>query len=295
LSFPFDVAKQDFASFDLIHAQGDDQFISKNRPPIIRTLHGSSLSEAIHNGLYRFSPKHFLLHMYFYFSELISVTRAESVVAVSKQTRTHYWKVDAVIFNGIDVKHFSRQQMSKSKNPSILFVGDLSSRKRGDLLVKTFNDIVKERVPEAELWMVCPQKIDESGIRSFDHVDSQKLAELYAQAWAFCLPSSYEGFGRPYIEAMAAGTPVVATPNPGAIEILENGRFGIVASEAELGDALIGILTDSSMRETFTKLGRDRAQAYDWDRIVDQYENIYQKVLSQNKISSINSVPSVLP
>ena len=76
--------------------------------------------------------------------------------------------------------------------------------------------------------MVCPQKIEESGIHTFEHVDSEKLSELYSAAWIFCLPSSYEGFGRPYVEAMAAGTPVVATPNPGAMEVLENGRFGLI-------------------------------------------------------------------
>ena len=113
--FPFDIAKQDFSSFDLIHAQGDDQFISKNAPPIVRTMHGSSLSEAIHNGIYRISPKHFLLHIYFYFLELISISRADSVIAVSGQTGKHYWKVDEVIPNGIDVEHFSGKERAKSK------------------------------------------------------------------------------------------------------------------------------------------------------------------------------------
>jgi glycosyltransferase involved in cell wall biosynthesis len=293
--FPFDIAKQDFSSFDLIHAQGDDQFIQENAPPIIRTMHGSSLSEAIHNGIYRFSLKHFLLHLYFYFSELISVARADSVITVSNQTRAHYWKVDGVIFNGIDVKYFSGAGVSKSKNPSILFVGDFSSRKRGDLLVKNFRDVVRKTIPEAELWLVCPQKIEEEGVHNFDHVSSEKLSELYAQAWIFCLPSSYEGFGRPYIEAMAAGTPVVATPNPGAIEVLENGRYGIITNDRQLGDALVGILKDTSMRQKLARLGSERAQQYDWDHIVDQYENIYQKVLTKNKTSSVDSVPSVLP
>ena len=49
----------------------------------------------------------------------------------------------------------------------------------------------------------------------------ERLIELYQQAWLFCLPSSYEGFGVPYIEAMSCGTPVVATPNAGAREVLE--------------------------------------------------------------------------
>jgi phosphatidyl-myo-inositol alpha-mannosyltransferase len=295
LLFPFDIAKQDFSNFDLIHAQGDDQFISRKAPPIVRTLHGSSLSEAIHNGFYRFSPKHFLLHLYFYFSELFSITRADSVAAVSKQTGNHYWKVDAVISNGIDVKSFSRSDVSKSKNPSILFVGDLSNRKRGKLLLDVFRDTIRKKNPVAELWMVSPQKIVEPGIQSYQNVDSEKLAELYAAAWVFCLPSSYEGFGRPYIEAMAAGTPVVATPNPGALEILGNGQYGIITGEHQLGDSLVRVLSDPSLRENLSREGLARAQQYDWDHIIDQYEKIYEKVLSHNKIPSANSIPSVLP
>jgi phosphatidyl-myo-inositol alpha-mannosyltransferase len=295
LAFPFDVAKQDFSSFDLIHAQGDDQFISSKAPPIVRTMHGSSLSEAIHNGLYRLSPKHFLLHMYFYFSELLSVARADSVIAVSKQTGNHYWKVDGVISNGIDVKQFTKSEIPKSKNPSILFVGDLGNRKRGKLLLNTFRRIVRAKIPDGELWMVCPQKIEEPGVQSFNYVDSEKLSELYASAWVFCLPSSYEGFGRPYIEAMAAGTTVVATPNPGAIEVLDNGRLGIVTSDDQLGESLVSVLIDSAMRQKFCKLGLERAVQYDWQKIVDQYEKIYEKVLRARKIPSINSVPSVLP
>lgn len=295
ITFPFDIAKQDFSSFDLIHAQGDDQFISRKAPPIVRTMHGSSLSEAIHNGLYRFSPKHFLLHMYFYFSELLSVTRADSVIAVSKQTGNHYWNVDGVISNGIDVEHFSRPEISKSKTPSILFVGDLSNRKRGNLLLEKFKSIVRSKIPDAELWMICPQKVEEAGIRSFDHVDSEKLSELYAAAWVFCLPSSYEGFGRPYIEAMAAGTPVVATPNPGAIEVLDGGHYGLITSDDQLGDSIVQLLNDSATREKFSKLGHERALQYDWEHIADQYEKIYEKVLSNKKVPSVNSVPSVLP
>lgn len=295
LIFPFDIAKQDFSKFDLIHAQGDDQFISRKASPIVRTLHGSSLSEAIHNGIYRFSPKHLFLHLYFYFFELISVTRADSVVAVSRQTRNHYWKVAEVIPNGIDVKAFCRTEAAKSKNPSILFVGDLSNRKRGQLLLQTFKSTIRQKLPEAELWMVCPQKIEESGVHNYQNVDSEKLSELYAAAWVFCLPSSYEGFGRPYIEAMAAGTPVVATPNPGAIEVLEDGRFGIITSDDELGDSLVRLLSDSALRENFSRQGSERAQQYDWDRIVDQYEKIYEKVLNAKKLPSVDSVSSVLP
>ena len=54
-----------------------------------------------------------------------------------------------------------------------------------------------------------------AGITVLGRLDDEELAREYRAAWVFCLPSSYEGFGIPYAEAMASGTPVVATPNPG--------------------------------------------------------------------------------
>src|SRR5205814_1213559 len=121
---------------------------------------------------------------------------------------------------------------AKSVQPSILFVGHrLNDRKRASLLLSTFQGAVRARLPQAELWMVLDDKITAPGVQSFSSLPLEHLADLYRQAWVFCLPSSYEGFGRPYVEAMASGTPVVATRNPGALEVLEGGRFGIVATD----------------------------------------------------------------
>ncbi len=72
----------------------------------------------------------------------------------------------------------------------------------------------------------------------------EELTGLFQQAWVFCLPSTYEGFGVPYLEALAAGTPVVATKNPGACEILRDGEFGIIAPDADLGPVLSRLLAD---------------------------------------------------
>lgn len=51
----------------------------------------------------------------------------------------------------------------------------------------------------------------DDGVRVLGKVSLERLTEFYRRAWLFCLPSSYEGFGVPYIEAMASGTAVVAT------------------------------------------------------------------------------------
>ena len=280
--FPFHVAKQDFSEYDLLHAQGDDHLIRRSlRPPLVRTMHGSAFMEAIHNGLRLRSVKRFLMHLYFYGCELVSDMRADVVVVVSRHTGRYYPRVHAVIPNGVDIDELRDQRGEKSENPSILFVGEMSSRKRGSFLLSVFRERVRLALPNVELWLVCPEMTEGDGIRWFGSVDPGELARLFREAWVFCLPSSYEGFGRPYIEAMAAGTPVVATRNPGADEVLDNGAYGLIVPDAELGETLCSLLSRADLRREYSERGSERAKAYSWEKVAEQYEDIYQHLLQR--------------
>jgi glycosyltransferase involved in cell wall biosynthesis len=103
------------------------------------------------------------------------------------------------------------------------------------------------------------------------------------EAWVMCLPSAYEGFGRPYIEAMAAGTAVVATPNPGAREVLEDGRFGVVADDDRLGEALVNLLSDPAAREARVRAGLAYVSRFDWTLVAAQYEQAYDLALTRRR------------
>ena len=81
------------------------------------------------------------------------------------------------------------------------------------------------------------------------------------------------------IEAMAAGCPVVATPNPGAREVLADGAFARIVDDADLGYALVDLLEDPEARADLTERGRERARGYDWSVVVDEYERIYESLL----------------
>lgn len=284
LGFPFQIAGVDFSGFDLIHAQGDDAWIPKGKnPPVVRTLHGSALAEAIHNGLRRLSLKRFLMHSYFYLCELIADLRAARVVADSESTRRYYPRVHAVIPNGVDLDRFCPNPEAKSRHPSILFVGQMRSRKRGDLLLKVVQQDLRPRLPSLELWLVCPEKVAAEGCHWLGPLDGADLVRLYQQAWVFCLPSSYEGFGRPYLEAMAAGTPVVATENPGASELLDRGRCGMLVPDASLAEALHTLLVRENLRAEYARKGLERAQRYSWSKVADQYERMYEAVLARQR------------
>jgi len=286
LSFPLRVARQDFSRFDLIHAQGDDQLIRRRTtPPVVRTLHGSAWLEAVHNGWRRRSPRLFGLHLYFYAGELIADLRADQVVAVSRDTGRYYPRLHGVIPNGIDTGRFAPRGGPKSARPTILFVGEAASRKRGDLLLRVVRDAVRPALPEVRVWMVSPDRVDDEGVEWFDRIDDDRLADLYRAAWILCLPSSYEGFGRPYAEALAAGTPVVASPNPGAREVLEDGRYGVIVRDGQLGDALVSLLRDEPRRADLSRRGLERAGAFAWERVASRYERIYDAALARRRSS----------
>ena len=281
--FPLQLASVDFSRFDLIHAQGDEQFVRHRGRPVVRTLHGSSLDEAIANGIRGRSPKHLLLHGWFFNGELVSGLRADAVVAVSAAAGRHMLRAVDVIPNGIDAAAFAPDGTPKSLEPSILFVGELDSRKRGRWLVREFIDRIRPALPNAELWLVSPDRADGPGVINLGTLDDAALRDRYRRAWMMCLPSAYEGFGRPYVEALAAGTVAVATPNPGAHDVLDAGRYGLIAGDAQLSGEIVRLLKDAARRLSFERLGLARAAEYDWSNVAAAYERVYARVMEARR------------
>ncbi len=273
---PILFARLKLAKFEAIHTHGDDWLMSPKKMPRVRTMHGSALAEA-RNSV---SWKRRLNHLVLYQMEKLAVHRANKVVANSHDTIRYFPKIRQVIGCGVDTRAFQKGTIVKNEKPTILFVGTLEGRKRGQLLVDLFTSPIKPRLPDAELWLVAEKPVEGDGIVNFGKVSYERLIELYQKAWVFCLPSTYEGFGIPYIEALAAGTPVVASSNPGSCEILEDGRYGLICEDTGLATALVDLLQDESesRRQTMAAQGLERAAVYDWDAITAAYEKIYNEL-----------------
>ena len=103
------------------------------------------------------------------------------------------------------------------------------------------------------------------GLRLLGHVPDALLPGLYAAADAFALPSHYEGFGLPVLEAMAAGTPVVAA-DAGALAETCGGAARLVPPDGgAVRDALLALLGDPAERARLRAAGLERAATFTWD------------------------------
>jgi len=269
--FPWYVCRENFDSYDIIHAHGDSHFI-RTRKPMVRTFHSSGLDQAMHAT----SLRYFFGMLSIYPFEIYSGLIARERVYVSDEAPKYYpFRSRRVIRNGVDLSLFGPGK-EKSRCPSILFVaGTMTGRKRGRYLIQEFQKHVWPVLPRAELWMVCKEKVVQAGIKCFGLLMGRDLVDLYQKAWIFCIPSAHETFGVPYIEAMACGTPVVTTPNDGSLEVLGGGEYGCIVSKRELGPALLRLLNDEKERRILSTKGLARAQDFSLEKMCDEYESLY--------------------
>ena len=276
LRFPWALRSEDWADYDILHAHGEDWFLAGvDRPAHVRTVHGSGFAEA------RRIPgaKEKVRMAAIGAGEVVSSVLADRSVGVSEATRRVYPWLDAVIGCGVDLDRFAAPPCA-DPDPTILFGGTYEHRKRGRHVQEVFRDVIRPARPDARLWMVCTDAPAAPGVEVLGRLSDAELADRYRRAWVFTLPSTYEGFGVPYVEAMAAGCPVVATSNPGSEEVLERGRLGRIVADHDLGPAILELLGDPTARAAMVEQGRARSAQYGWGAIVTAYEQIYDDALA---------------
>jgi phosphatidyl-myo-inositol alpha-mannosyltransferase len=274
--FASQLRRIDFSAYDVLHAHGDDYWMWRRRVPVhVRTLHGSCFEEALTVR----GAKEKLRMAALGCSEVLASLVADTTVVVSPATRRWVPWVDRVIPNGVDTNRFHPDATSRADRPTVLFVGTWHGRKRGEALASAFLCHVRPALPDAELLMVTQDAPSDPGpgIRVLGRLDDAALADAYRCAWLFCLPSKYEGFGIPYAEALACGTPVVATPNLGARYVLDDGRIGVLVDLPDLGPALAELLTDRKRLAELGAAGAARSRRFALTRVVDQYEDLYDQ------------------
>jgi glycosyltransferase involved in cell wall biosynthesis len=181
-----------------------------------------------------------------------------------------------------------------SERQYFLFIGSIEAKKNVELLLRAFgmalsaglnadlviggragwkSELVKEVVAE------LPQLKER--VKFLGFVEQQNIAPLVAGARALVLPSRYEGFGMPIVEAMAAGTPVLCS-NRGALpEVAGDAAQLFNADDVEKLKSLIEQLdADDGMFEKMRQAGLVRAQNFSWQKCADETFSAYRETIA---------------
>jgi glycosyltransferase involved in cell wall biosynthesis len=183
----------------------------------------------------------------------------------------------------LDSQLISRvKERHRLSSPYLLYVGTIQPRKNLVRLLEAFQHLLVSGVADSELTLVLAGKqgwmasriIDqiqalglEQIVRLPGYVTPSDLPGLYAGAELFVMPSLYEGFCMPVLEAMACGTPVVCSNTSSLPEVVGHAAlmFDPLDTRAMV-DAIATALCSPDVQSRLTKLGRIRAQQFTWAR-----------------------------
>lgn len=176
----------------------------------------------------------------------------------------------------------------RRRSPYLLAVGTVEPRKDYRGLVRAF-EAVKSQFDDVRLviagedgWAADEVNAAIAASPAASHIERRRgvddltRARLLRGAAALVYPSLYEGFGLPPLEAMAAGTPVVATAAGAVPETVDGGAVLVpVGDPEELAAALGSILADADLRATLRARGLARAQAFTWRACAEGLTQLY--------------------
>jgi N-acetyl-alpha-D-glucosaminyl L-malate synthase BshA len=261
--------------------------------PFITTLHGTDITLVGKDKTY--APV-----------VSFSINQSDAITAVSNNLREETFtnfKIEkdiSVIHNFVDIHRFNkkpidafRKVIAPAGEKIILHASNFRKIKRIADVIRIF-DVIRKDIP-AKLLLVgdgperpmAEELCRELGICEDARFvgKQQDMEEIYAIADLFLLPSEYESFGLSALEAMAAGTPVIATNAGGLPEIVNhgvNGFLGSIGDVKSMGDFGKIILGDAEVHKSFKFAAREQALKFDIENIVPLYESLYLKVLKNN-------------
>jgi glycosyltransferase involved in cell wall biosynthesis len=214
--------------------------------------------------------------------------RCDAVVALSQAAALQFERtlgVEArVIHPGVDVRTFSPGG-ERAERPTIICAAAIDTpNKRVGLLVEAFARVRRER-PDARLVLNRPRDPSKApageGIELADLDDRHALADAYRSSWVSALASVGEAFGLVLAEALACGTPVVATRSGGMPEVVgEDGSVGRLFEGADpepLARALLEALELAEDPATAAAC-RERAEGFSTDRCAEAYLGLYREL-----------------
>ena len=223
---------------------------------------------------------------------------AEAIIAISNFTKGELLKrIELrnvfVINPGINFQSFHKTRKESFEN-FILSVGALKFRKGYHVSIPAFA-LAKKKFPNLKYKIVGSQKDrnyfeklpKNQGVEFLTGITDEELGELYSRAQLFILTSvneghHFEGYGLVFLEAAAAGLPVIGTKGNGIEDALRDGYNGILVSQNDIqgtADAIISILSDSAKFAKMSHESYEWAKEHDLSGVIPKYLDIYKKLL----------------
>jgi glycosyltransferase involved in cell wall biosynthesis len=210
-----------------------------------------------------------------------SARRAARVLAVSERTKRDLVELYGIPEGKIVVTHNGVDPAFRPSNSLllgakyVLFVGAIQQRKDPLAALAAAREVGLPLVvvgPEKEPALAAELRAGGADLRGY--VARDELVGLYREAAALVLPSRFEGFGLPVLEAMACGTPVVAAPEPALKEVAGDAA---VFAEPPLADALRQAIAG---RERLRAAGLERAKLFSWEETARRTLAVYRELLA---------------
>ncbi|HKP90881.1 MAG TPA: glycosyltransferase [Thermoleophilaceae bacterium] len=179
---------------------------------------------------------------------------------------------------GIDLDTFRELGLPREER-ALLSLGRSHHLKNFDLTAAGWRGM---REPRPELWLfgIEPELAGPLGARYFTAPSDAEVNELFNRATAFVQTSRHEGFCLPLLEAMAAGAPAVCTDAHGNRDFCRDGENCLMVADdpASVTAALERLFGDAELRERLAAEGRRTAEAFGWERRIDDLERFFESV-----------------
>ncbi len=205
----------------------------------------------------------------------------EQVVVTPNAVRAHFRPPDPAVLEAFRARRGLPERF-------VLYVGTLEPRKNLTTLLEAYARVAQRLAApllvgggKGWLYDAVFQRLEALGLREqvrfVGYLEEEELPLWYAAATVFVFPSIYEGFGMPPLEAMACGTPVVASNTSSLPEVVGDAGLTVSPYDPEaLAEAIIRVLDDAELRQELRERGLRQARAFSWrmtaERTLAAYE-----------------------
>ena len=268
------------------------KFISK---PCVITVHDLSLQCS---SLYNLNSR---MKIYMKF-DILGIKNAKHIIAISKYTKNDLiskLKISpdkiSIVFQGVDHNIFLPQETPIFDFQYILYVGSEQPRKNLSSLLKAFQIIkLDTHFKDLKLIKIGSPGLEadrKSTLKMIDKLNLQndvifpgfvpeaELPKYYSKAACFVLPSLYEGFGLPILEAMACGCPVIASNVTSIPEVVDDaGLLADPLNVKEIVNAIEQVLSDDGLREKLIDKGFAQSRKFSWDKTAFETAKVYESL-----------------